>query len=113
MSFVEGNQKLKMYCKDTNQCYKCFLNDTEIELTDGLCSICDGLLISDINWVKSLTTPQIEELLDAITDKSEYWTHIYLKELTARKIKNCQGCKDNCPNQLAHMAPGGCLDSDS
>ena len=90
------------------------LDNQKCFLTDGLC-ICEKQLIVDIGWIKSLTTPQIESRLDAITDK--YWTHLYLKELTLRKTENCQGCKGckgGCPNQQAHMAPGGCLyESDS
>ncbi len=29
-----------------------------------------------------------------------------------KKKSQCEGCRENQPNQAAHMAPGGCLSDD-
>ena len=118
MNYAEEKhlKKLKEYCADTNQCYACFLTETESTFCDGLCSVCDDGIISDIKWVKSLTTPEIEEQLNAIkeiTKESEHWVTLFVKELTLRKTDNCQGCKDGLLNQQGHMNEGGCLYGES
>ncbi|ARF09944.1 hypothetical protein Indivirus_6_10 [Indivirus ILV1] len=58
----------------------------------------------------TLYVDQNEEIMDKINDLIGEEKGVNIKSI--RLISSCIGCREDQPNQLAHMEPGGCLYND-
>ena len=72
-----------------------------------------------LDELKEIKTSDIEIWIDMMfddkqlypdnADEIDHYINLYIRVISDRKRANCQGCKNNCLNQQAHMAFGGCL----
>jgi len=105
---AEAIQRKKYYCTIEGICYICWEQDPVCEVyldsKTGCCPNCDQLRVPP---------PKICPNCAEATSNS-YDEEGHCSAYCARKGPNkmCWGCKEDQPNQLAHMDPGGCLYSE-